>query len=107
MISIDATDRDGKHVTLEGTKGRTLMEVLRDANIGIEAICGGACSCGTCHVYLDAGWMARLGPRNDDEQAMLDAMAGLVEVREGSRLSCQIQVTEDIDGVVLEIAPGV
>ena len=105
MPEVRATDRDGAEHKLEAERGRPLMEVLREANVGVEGTCGGACACGTCHVYVGAAWAERLPPRSDDEQMMLDAIAELVEVRPASRLSCQIPVSEELNGITVEIGP--
>ena len=104
-VEVLVTDRDGKGHALEASGARPLMEVLREANLGVEGTCGGACACGTCHVYVAQEWADRLPPRSEDEQMMLDAIAELVEVRENSRLSCQIPVEEKLSGIRVEIGP--
>jgi 2Fe-2S ferredoxin len=70
---------------------------------GIAAICGGACSCATCHVYIDETWRSRTGARNDLEESMLE-MAD--DVQPNSRLACQIKMTEELDGLVVHIPDG-
>jgi len=105
MIEVRATDRDGAEHVLEAERGRPLMEVLRDANVGVEGTCGGACACGTCHVYLAAAWAERLSPPSEDEFAMLEAISNLVEVRPLSRLSCQIPMSEELSGITVTIGP--
>jgi 2Fe-2S ferredoxin len=81
--------------------GATVMEAARNAGIaGIVADCGGACICGTCHVHVDAAWRDRIGPPGDIETATMEFSE---DVRPESRLSCQIKVTEDLDGLVLRI----
>jgi 2Fe-2S ferredoxin len=70
---------------------------------GIAAICGGACSCATCHVYIDEAWRSRTGARNDLEESMLE-MAD--DVQPNSRLACQIKMTEELDGLVVRIPDG-
>ncbi len=67
---------------------------------GIEAECGGACSCGTCHVYVDPEWLAAVGPPGELEAGMLEC---LDKVTEASRLSCQIQISERLDGLVVRV----
>ena len=104
-VEVLATDRDGTAHKLEAERGRPLMEVLREANLGVEGTCGGACACGTCHVYVSAAWAGRLPAKSEDEQMMLDAIADLVEVRPASRLSCQIPVNEELNGIAVEIGP--
>jgi 2Fe-2S ferredoxin len=105
MIEVRATDRDGKQHALRAEIGRPLMEVLREADVGVEGTCGGACACGTCHVYVGAAWAGRLPPPSDDEQMMLDAIAELVDVRTESRLSCQIPISQELAGISVEIGP--
>jgi 2Fe-2S ferredoxin len=81
------------------------MEVLREADMGVEGICGGACSCGTCHVYVGGDGLSRLPPRSEDEQMMLDAIGELVSVRPESRLSCQIVLSAELDGLEVAVGP--
>ena len=81
--------------------GMTLMEAARQNGVrGIVALCGGACACGTCHVYVDAAWLARLQPREDMEEGTLECAW---QARDNSRLSCQIHVTPDLDGLVVSV----
>jgi 2Fe-2S ferredoxin len=92
---------DGSRQVVAAEVGRSVMEAARVHGVpGVRAECGGECSCSTCHCYVDPGWIPRLPPRRDDE-------AGLVEFawepRETSRLTCQIQVTEALDGLVLRV----
>jgi len=79
-----------------------LMEPLRDLDAGISAICGGMCSCATCHVYVDPEWVSKLPAAMSDETDML---RDLSTRRDNSRLSCQIQLTAAIDGLRVTIAP--
>ena len=80
------------------------MEIIRDWGLPIKAECGGACACATCHVYVAPEWTDRLPAMHQDEQDMLD---GAFEVHEErSRLSCQILMTEELDGLELTLAPG-
>ena len=82
--------------------GLTVMEGARDNNIpGIEADCGGACACSTCHVYIDENWVDKLLPIDDIEKDMLDFANAPDE--KTSRLTCQIQVTEDLEGLVVKM----
>ncbi|MEM7502976.1 MAG: 2Fe-2S iron-sulfur cluster-binding protein [Pseudomonadota bacterium] len=101
-MKLSVTDRDGENHEVEGTAGYRLMEALRDLDYGVEAICGGMCSCATCHVYVDPEWLSKLPARADDESDLLDALDGK---RDGSRLSCQIELTDDLDGLAVTIAP--
>lgn len=104
-VEVLVTDRDGRGHALEAGGARPLMEVLREAAVGVEGTCGGACACGTCHVYVAPEWADKLPPRSEDEQMMLEAIGELVEVRPGSRLSCQIPLDERLSGIRVEIGP--
>ncbi len=107
MAEVRVKDRAGSEHLITASGGIPLMEVLRDSNIGVQGTCGGACSCGTCHVYVSAAWTEKLPARNDDEQAMLEAIGELVEVRANSRLACQVPLSEELSGIEVEIAPEV
>ncbi len=87
-------------------KSKCALVSMPSASTGVEGTCGGACSCGTCHVYVDAAWLNKLPPKSEDEQLMLEAIGDLVPLREGSRLSCQIPMSEALEGLVVEIAPA-
>ena len=87
--------------TVEGEIGSTVMETaIKNAIPGIEAECGGACACATCHVHVDEAWRATVGDPSPMEEDMLDFA---FDVREESRLSCQIKVTEELDGLVVRV----
>ena len=79
------------------------MESLRDLDNGVMALCGGMCSCATCHCYIEEPWASSLLPREDDELELLEDLESFRE--DQSRLTCQIDFTEDMDGIRLEIAP--
>jgi 2Fe-2S ferredoxin len=101
MAKITFIQPDGKSQTVEGETGLTVMEVAKKNLIdGIEAECGGACACATCHVYVDDAWRAKVGKPADMEEDMLDFA---FDVREESRLSCQIKVSDALDGLVLRV----
>ena len=100
-MKIRVIDRDGNKHELEGDPNSTLMEILRDADLDIEAACGGCCACATCHVYINDQWLEKISPKDDDEESMLDQA---FEVRNTSRLSCQISLSDELDGIELEIA---
>lgn len=102
MGTIYAIDRDGLEHTLPAREGMSLMEVLRDADMPIEAICGGQCICSTCHVYVDEEWAPMLKPRATDEQVMVEDSG---HFQESSRLACQIAYTAALDGLRLRLAP--
>jgi 2Fe-2S ferredoxin len=102
-MKIFVTDHAGEEHELEALEGWRVMEVIRDWNVGIKAECGGACACATCHVYVDADWLDRLIPMTDEEEERLDdAMA----VKSNSRLSCQLLMSEELDGLRVRLAPG-
>ena len=101
-MKIKVTDRSGKRHELEGDTSSTLMEILRDAGLEIEAACGGCCACATCHVYVNEKWLNKIKPKDDDEESMLDQA---FDVKKNSRLSCQINLNDDLDGLKLELAP--
>ena len=101
-MKISVTDRSGSLQEAEGNDGDKLMEAIRDLDDSVEAICGGLCSCATCHVYVAAGWFDRLPPIEDDEEELLDA---LEHRRPNSRLSCQIQLNGGLDGIAVTVGP--
>lgn len=105
MAQVKVTTRDGAEKTLDAENGRPLMEVLRDNNLGIVGTCGGMCSCGTCHVYIKENWAAKMPPRTEDEQMMLEGIGELVEVRPSSRLSCQVIMDDSLAGLEVEVGP--
>jgi 2Fe-2S ferredoxin len=99
MPKVTYIEHDGTAHAVEAEVGATVMEnALRNAVPGIVAECGGSCSCATCHVYVDAAWVGRLEPPSAEEADQLDFA---FEARPNSRLSCQITVTEQLDGLVL------
>jgi 2Fe-2S ferredoxin len=102
MPKITYVQSSGERRVVDVPVGHSLMEGAIDNNIdGIVAECGGACACATCHAYIDSAWLAKLKPADDMEDAMLDAA---LDRRDSSRLTCQIDVTEELDGLVLEVA---
>ena len=101
-MKIRVTDREGANHDVEGQSGLKLMEILRDLDYGVEALCGGLCSCATCHVYVDEIPNGSL-PNIEDEEA--DLLEPLEARRENSRLSCQIELSAEHDGLAVTIAP--
>src|SRR2546425_537430 len=97
------TDHHGKQLELEDVSAPTLMVAIRDSGLDLTAQCGGCASCGTCHVYVDEAWQGKLKPPADFEDAMLDVVE---ERHDNSRLSCQIELTEELDGLTVTLAPG-
>jgi ferredoxin, 2Fe-2S len=102
MAGISVIDRDGEEHALEATPGWSVMEIIRENDLPIEAACGGCCACATCHVYVDEAWLAKLEAASDEEDRMLDEA---YQVQENSRLSCQISFHEDLDGLKVTLAP--
>jgi len=101
---ITVISREGTTATLEQNAGQdTLMQLLFANDQGVEAACGGCASCATCHVYIAEEWVKRLPPREQVEDLLLSYSEHFDKIR--SRLSCQISMTSDIDGLILEIAP--
>jgi 2Fe-2S ferredoxin len=99
MAKITYIDAAGVARTVDGEIGSTVMETaIKNGIPGIEAECGGACACSTCHVYVDEAWREKTGETAPMEEDMLDFA---FEVRPTSRLSCQIKVTEALDGLVV------
>ncbi|MGY3591821.1 2Fe-2S ferredoxin [Bradyrhizobium sp. USDA 4341] len=94
-------DQDGRLFELNEVTADTLMTAIRDAGLDLTGLCGGCMSCGTCHVYVDSAWQSKVEPASDAEDAMLDVVE---DRRENSRLSCQIKLTSDLDGLVVALA---
>ena len=102
MPKITYITHDDQSRTIEVQNGLTVMEGARDNNIpGIEADCGGACACSTCHVYVDKDWINKLPPVDDIERDMLDFAFEPDE--NSSRLTCQLEVTEKLDGLIVKM----
>lgn len=102
MTKITYIDSDGTAATFEAQDGESVMSVaIANGVDGIVAECGGSMMCATCHCYVDEDWVERTGTRNDGEDDMLECAAS--EVRETSRLSCQIKITPDLDGLVVHL----
>ncbi|HEX8641207.1 MAG TPA: 2Fe-2S iron-sulfur cluster-binding protein [Allosphingosinicella sp.] len=103
MPQLTIVTRDGEERTVEGRAGWSVMENIRDNGFDeLLALCGGCCSCATCHVHVDPDWAAAVGPAKPDEDDLLDTSDHRVAT---SRLSCQILFTPDLDGLKVRIAP--
>ena len=103
MPAILVTDEKGVESAIEGKTGLTVMEAIRIAGVdGLQAICGGCCSCATCHVYVDASYADQLPPMSQDENDLLDTSDYR---RPESRLSCQIRFNDSLAGLRVTIAP--
>jgi ferredoxin, 2Fe-2S len=99
MPKIIYIDHDGTERPVDAEVGATVMETaIRNSIPGIVAECGGACSCATCHVHVDEAWSEKVGPPSPMEEDMLDFA---FDVRPTSRLSCQIKVTDELDGLIV------
>ena len=103
MPRITIVTRSGSERSVEGLPGLSLMEIIRENGIDeLLALCGGCCSCATCHVYVDEEWLGSLPPMQRDEDDLLDISD---ERAPNSRLSCQIRFGEALDGLRVTIAP--
>ena len=103
MPRLTIVGRDGRTKEVEARAGWSVMETIRDAGFDeLLALCGGCCSCATCHVHVDPDWIGRLKPMKSDEDELLD---GSDHRAPNSRLSCQIMVSPELDGLRVTIAP--
>ena len=102
MGTLKVKDRDGLIHELDAQIGSTIMEIIRDAGLDIEAACGGCCACATCHVYVTNEKIQKLKLIDDDEESMLDQAFSVLNY---SRLGCQIEYSDDLDGMELTLAP--
>jgi 2Fe-2S ferredoxin len=103
-LTLVVIDPENKRHEVPALSGWRVMEIIRDHGLPIRAECGGACACATCHVYVDAQWTDKIPKPRDDEEALLDTVTGLDPKR--SRLSCQILMQDELDGLVVTLAPG-
>jgi 2Fe-2S ferredoxin len=103
MGKILVTDRAGEKHDIEIVVGDNIMEPLRELDHGIEALCGGMCSCATCHIFVAPAWAAKLSPAQDDELELLEETE--CYRKDESRLSCQIKYTDELDGMSFTVAP--
>jgi len=103
MPQLNIVTRDGAERTVEARVGWSVMENIRDNGVDeVLALCGGCCSCATCHVHVDAEWRDTVGPPGEDESDLLDTSDHKTEA---SRLSCQILYTAELDGLRVTVAP--
>lgn len=102
MARMIVVDRDGKEHEIEAKAGLKIMEILRELDYGVAAICGGLCSCATCHIYVDEKWISQLPKRQSDELELLNELADFRPA--SSRLSCQIDFTEQLSGIKVTVA---
>ena len=105
-MKVIVTDFKGQEHQLDAVEGWRVMEIIRDHGLPIKAECGGSCACATCHVYVEPEWIDKLEalnmPRSEDEEDMLDS---LMDLEDNSRLSCQIIMCEELDGIRVTLAP--
>jgi len=102
MPRLIVTTREGEEREIVGEAGHSVMETLRDGGVDeILALCGGCCSCATCHVHVDPAFAAKLPPMGEDENDLLDSSSDRDET---SRLSCQIEFTDTLDGLRVRVA---
>jgi ferredoxin, 2Fe-2S len=102
-MKILVTDQEGVEHELEGLDGWRAMEVIRDWGLNIKAECGGSCTCATCHVWVDQDWFGKLPERSDDEE---DLIYSTLDQKPTSRLSCQIILSDELDGLKLTLTPS-
>jgi 2Fe-2S ferredoxin len=102
MPLLRVVDRDGVEHEVDAKAGLKIMETLRELDYGVAAICGGMCSCATCHIYVDPEWENRLPPPMSDERELL---VELTHHESNSRLSCQVEFTAELAGLRITIAP--
>ena len=100
-MKILVTDRKGEEHQVDATVGEPLMFALRAQDL-VDATCSGSCSCATCHLYIDAEWLGKLAPASEDEEELIEF---LQFGSENSRLSCQLTVSDDMDGMKVTVAP--
>ena len=101
MAKVTYIEHSGTSHVVEVANGLSVMEGAVKNNVpGIDADCGGACSCATCHVYVDENWVGKLKPADETELAMIEYA---VDAKENSRLSCQIKIRADLDGLVITL----
>ena len=105
MGVIKVQDQNGKMHELETVEGWRVMEIIREHGLPIKAECGGACACATCHVYVDPAWIDKVGRAVEGEMEA-ELLQFAEDFRDNSRLACQIDITDALDGLVLDIPSG-
>lgn len=100
MGVINVIDHEGRAHELEAVEGWRVMEIIREHGLPMEGLCGGACACATCHVYVEGDWQQKLHEPRDDEDAMLDEVP---TVSDTSRLSCQLIYSTELDGLTVTL----
>ena len=103
MAKLIVVKRDGSETSFEGQSGLSVMEIIRDGGVDeLLALCGGCCSCATCHIHVDPAFADKVPAMSEDENDLLDSSD---HRNETSRLSCQIPVSDALDGLIVTIAP--
>ena len=100
MSKMTFIDRDGNETTVEAPLGDTILDIAHANDIDIEGACEGCIACSTCHVVVEAKWYKKLPAPSEDEEDMLDLAFGLTRT---SRLGCQIEITNDMDGLRVQL----
>ncbi|GAB3101133.1 2Fe-2S iron-sulfur cluster binding domain-containing protein [Aestuariicella hydrocarbonica] len=104
MATVFVTDRDALEMIIDIRPGTSLMQAITDEGIGdLLALCGGMCSCATCHVYIDEKFLGQISAMSDDEQGLLEMSSYR---KENSRLACQVRMSDSLDGMRATIAPA-
>jgi 2Fe-2S ferredoxin len=103
MPTVTIHDVDGRQIVAQAALSETLMEVARNAGAAVPGECGGACICGTCHVYIDSAWQAIVGAPSDIEKATMEFADN---VGSASRLGCCILITSELDGLIVTVPAG-
>lgn len=102
MPQVVYVQHDGIKRIVDVRNGKSIMRgAIENKIVGIEAMCGGECACGTCHVYVDLQYVSKLPPRSADEDALLDCVSA--ERKSNSRLSCQLIMSDELDGIVVHL----
>ncbi|MBL4721738.1 MAG: ferredoxin family 2Fe-2S iron-sulfur cluster binding protein [Alphaproteobacteria bacterium] len=104
FLKITFIDANGHHKEVDAPLGQSLLEIAHAGNIDIEGACEGAMACSTCHLIVDENWFGKLPEPSEDEEDMLDLAFGLTR---WSRLGCQIEMTEALDGLVVRLPPEI
>ena len=101
MIQVNFIQHDGEKITVEANSGESLMAVAVENEVpGIDADCGGGCSCATCHVFVDESWLSKVGEPKQDEESLLNLNP---DRQDNSRLSCQIDISDSLDGLTIHL----
>ena len=101
MVKVVFVEHQGNQHEANAYKGESLMEAAVSNDVpGIDADCGGNCACGTCHVFVNADWLSKVGQRSEMENLMLEYAENL---KSNSRLSCQIEISEELEGLTVEL----